>query len=949
MLQVKIFVFILSVVLSVANVCQAVPLSKAEDLTFQTKNEEEFVTDKEGKPFAGAVILTDEDGREFTYFYKAGRKNGVAVAYYENEKPAVETTYAQGKKNGVEVGFNLEGKPQYKRTYKDNVLNGEEVLFYENGNPQKRSAYQDGKLNGEVIYFDENGNQTKIETYVNGEKNGPERFIENQMLRKEYNYVDGELDGVTKLYSEKYLTDEINYKKGKKEGMHTSYKEDGSKIQIPYVEDKKSGEAVAYYPDGKIANKVHFLNNQRNGLTEKFYSNGNLSSAENYKDDLKDGIGRYFNDAGELIAVTYNEKGTELTKIEIENNTDLKNIYDSYKKGQLARFSNKRNFWYLILWLGLNTGKQDILTELEKEMAMFAVNLSDEHIYKRYASARYESYVKNFYFGLTPLSYAVNINSPQDVLHKLSAQVNEKNAKGTTALQEAVRLGNADAVKYILLHNADMNKEHGENAKILLYALENNAPDAVIHELLEAGASVTVSDAKGNTPLFLAVKNNNKELFALLVKNEEALSALNDRGQNILMSAYENDASSDIIEQLLAAGIDVNHTDKEGHVLLVEALKKQDYKTAKMLLENRADVTLADNQKMSAVSYALSENLPPEIETLIFTQDIDANKILPSYDKSLWRVLAEKERYDLLKTIWTKNPDELFAQDAEKQQPFYAVLESPENEQIKKIALSCITKADDEMLWMAMEKRDIELMQAAVAHGADVNSVKNGENLLTYIVKNKEDAAFLEVLAVPALKADAPNAENQTALELAVSGNDVVAAEFLLKNGADVNHRVNGEGYLLMLKNYQSQMTSLLLKYKPDLSADSTDEQTLLMKATARLNAELVDALVKENIDVNARDKDGNTALLYLADALRFYPSMAPAALGEAYKNIATLLINNGADINAQDNGGNSLLIKIAKMRTPAYQTILRVMQELGANPDMRDQYGKTAADYAGK
>ena len=80
MLQRKIFVFILSVVLSFASVCHAVPLSKTEDLTFQTKNDKEFVTDKEGKPFAGAVVLADENGRDITYFYKAGRKNGVAVA-----------------------------------------------------------------------------------------------------------------------------------------------------------------------------------------------------------------------------------------------------------------------------------------------------------------------------------------------------------------------------------------------------------------------------------------------------------------------------------------------------------------------------------------------------------------------------------------------------------------------------------------------------------------------------------------------------------------------------------------------------------------------------------------------------------------------------------------------------------------------------------------------------
>jgi hypothetical protein len=59
------------------------------------------------------------------------------------------------------------------------------------------------------------------------------------------------------------------------------------------------------------------------------------------------------------------------------------------------------------------------------------------------------------------------------------------------------------------------------------------------------------------------------------------------------------------------------------------------------------------------------------------------------------------------------------------------------------------------------------------------------------------------------------------------------------------------------------------------------------------------------------------------------------------------LLKEKGADINWQNNNGETLLIKLSKAKSQYYPLIADLFVRLGADAAKKDQYNKTAKDYA--
>jgi ankyrin repeat protein len=105
---------------------------------------------------------------------------------------------------------------------------------------------------------------------------------------------------------------------------------------------------------------------------------------------------------------------------------------------------------------------------------------------------------------------------------------------------------------------------------------------------------------------------------------------------------------------------------------------------------------------------------------------------------------------------------------------------------------------------------------------------------------------------------------------------------------------------------------------------------------------ELITEILDAGVDVNARDVEGNTALMY---ARKFYT--------------LPLLMRRGADPNVRDFNGGTLLQ--SAVRRPTYlvrrkvsediwehrKVWIGILLEYGANPDGRDLSGKNAWDYA--
>lgn len=94
-----------------------------------------------------------------------------------------------------------------------------------------------------------------------------------------------------------------------------------------------------------------------------------------------------------------------------------------------------------------------------------------------------------------------------------------------------------------------------------------------------------------------------------------------------------------------------------------------------------------------------------------------------------------------------------------------------------------------------------------------------------------------------------------------------------------------------------------------------------------------IEAFIKERqVDLNLRDKDGNTALMIVAD-----DGNDP--------EVIKYLLSQGIDINAQNKKGDTALIRAASLNSkPA---IIETLLDAGADPIIKNQDGSVAYEYA--
>lgn len=911
--------------------------------------EQIFTKDENPVPFSGALQRKNEDGLLVTYFYRNGLKHGVAVAYAEDGHLELETTYSKGYKNGEEITFYENAKPKLKQTFVDDVLNGEEVIFYNNGKPERLNHYVDGKLEGEAIYFDREGNTVKKETYKDNKKNGVEHIISNNMLKEENNYVDNVLEGVSKRYHQQYLTDEILYKDGKRNGISKHYLENGSWSELMYKDDVLNGISRSFYPDKNVAESVTYAENQRNGQAEKFNQQGLRISAENYKNGKLEGVSRKFNENGELVSVAYYVNGIEMAVVNLDENTELRDIYTLYKQKSLSRVISNKSLWYPILWLGINLEKTDILAELENQMKMYSFDISDFAVFKRESKSKYEDYNRKLYFGLTPLSYAVNITAPAEILQKFadnSANIDMQNPRGTTALIEAVRLNNIQMIKYLLAHGADVSTVYGGGNTILLYAIKEKAQKDIIAELLKAGADPNVADSNGQTPLTLAIAENNAFLTDILLQNNADIKAKTSTGKTILAYAFENNVDSEIFSRLILGGADINEANEDGNILLMQALSAGNYDVAEKLLQNGADTNMQNSNGDSALSYVLAHDVPENILNKVVNETPDPLKNMKKYNKPVWKILAEQGRYDLLKSI-VKKIGGVNIKDENGETVFEYYLANSKDENLYEIVTSFLSEKEvSENSWLAfraVENKNLPLLKKLVELGVDVNAENaNNEPLLTYLLNNKYPLEYIEAIENGKLELN-----KVKALETAIKNDDLSLAENLIKNGADVNLlTADNSSYLMILNNTQEKMTELLLKNGADINYSPQQDKILLMYAVKQGNLTLINHLIEKGFSVLQADADGNDSLMYVAEMIAQYAHLESKELSDLVKKIVAVLQANGADINEQNSNGETLLIRTAKVVPAKYAEIADTIVSLGADGSKKDQYGKTSADY---
>ena len=450
--------------------------------------------------------------------------------------------------------------------------------------------------------------------------------------------------------------------------------------------------------------------------------------------------------------------------------------------------------------------------------------------------------------GITPLVLAIEENKPKIV--ELLIKEGKANIYGYYHGEDfekypiycAVKNKNLNIIKILLNNNFDLKRE----SYILSYAMENS-DENIVKYLVENGADMYSYEI---TALYQAVLNLNPKLVEYFLDKGASIEKAGgtDVYGNIMMAAAgskfnnSNDKSpvdltlleksaenSAKITEMLIGKADKNiiNDSLEGKTPLIIAVGNSYIDTAKILIENGANINAVDIEGWSALSYAINNG------------DIEIAKLL----------LENKVKIKDELLIAIKSP----------------IVESRIN--IMKLLIengANINYTDENgfnPLNIAIESGDMELTKFLITNGANVNSlIQDGVSLIGYaIAQNNMD--LLQILIENGANVNYTNGDSwaDTPLKTASRlGLDNVVRILLTRN-ADINAvDMNGNTALhTAALNSQLSIVKLLLEKNPNLDIQNKVGNTALHLAVISGNIDIVGELVLKGANTRIRNNDG--------------------------------------------------------------------------------------------
>lgn len=201
------------------------------------------------------------------------------------------------------------------------------------------------------------------------------------------------------------------------------------------------------------------------------------------------------------------------------------------------------------------------------------------------------------------------------------------------------------------------------------------------------------------------------------------------------------------------------------------------------------------------------------------------------------------------------------------------------------------------------------------------------------------------------------NPQASTDLEIAIINNNYQMAQKAFNDGADLNDlrfTPYNNPLKLAIDRNSITMVNLLIQKGADVNAyisNNLNQTTPLIEAIKQQNIPIVTMLLNAKANVNQPSRE--TIMASNIDYIRQNSPLMVAIMTAPYSYaIFELLLSKGADVNYTNHNGYSVLMATTTSNKTIYQqelslTMARALLKKGANPNLRDNTGKTALTYA--
>ena len=494
------------------------------------------------------------------------------------------------------------------------------------------------------------------------------------------------------------------------------------------------------------------------------------------------------------------------------------------------------------------------------------------------------------------------------VILTAGADPNIVDADGDTCLHRAVYQGFSKEVLHsLVVHGANVNATNNKHKTALSVALAcSRKNENAIHVILTGGADPAIIDANGDTCLHKAAfQNCSREILQALVDQGANVNATNSKRETALSVACLK-GHEDAISIILTAGADPNIADAEGDACLYKAVFQGCSKEIlQALVDQCTNVNATNSKHETALSVAFSNRNEDAISALV-SAGADPNIVDDDGDTGLHKAVFPGFSEKVLQALVSHNANV----NATSQENQTAVLLACAYGQDSKTRVLLDAGADPNIAnthgntclhYAADDDCPKDVLQAIIAHGADVN---------------------------------AQNQMNQTALLLACEKGDTDIITILLNAGADPNIAdMHGNTCLHHAVNrYCSKdLLQALINQNADVNATNQTNQTALLLACEQGNRDVMNTLLGAGADFSIADMDGNTCFEHIA-------------FNDCHHEMLQAIIDQGADVNVTNQHNQTLLVLACEQGNIE---IIKILLNAGADPNITDTEGNTCLHHA--
>ncbi|UMB53346.1 ankyrin repeat domain-containing protein [Lutibacter sp. A64] len=405
------------------------------------------------------------------------------------------------------------------------------------------------------------------------------------------------------------------------------------------------------------------------------------------------------------------------------------------------------------------------------------------------------------------------------------AEVQQKIKEGNSAT--ALTQNNFDATTYAILANAPIKVVE------FLLNIEGNPINKITHD--------------GRTYLFWASSRGNLEIMELLLDKGAKTDIVDDKGSSVLLFAAGGGQTNPALYNLLLAnGASINETNPKGtnaiHQLIgkVKNLNELTYFVMRGL--NFSDT---DKSGLNTIDYAARSGNKEIIEQLI-------KKGIAYKDTNTDGGNAFLEAA----TIGRNGGNNL---------AFFKYLEGLGiNPNITN------KKGVNPIIKLAARNKDITIFNYFIEKGVDVTKADSNGNTALINAAGSNDLEIITYFLNKKIAINATNSEGESALSKAVATNSSEVVDLLITKRADVtiiDKDNNNLAYYLVdsyskrnKKQFEAKW-NLLLKNGVNMSHIQSENNNLLHLAVTKNDTDLLDKIVKQKVDINAKNSNGLTPL----------------------------------------------------------------------------------------